>query len=61
MKWRSTFFISMAMGAIGLNTNIVKLIKSGAKPIILGFCCWIAISAVSIGVQQLTGIFSSNL
>lgn len=61
MKWLATFFISMAMGAIGLNTNIVKLIKSGAKPIILGFCCWIAISAVSIGVQQLTGIFSSNL
>lgn len=57
MKWLATFFISMAMGAIGLNTNIVKLIKSGAKPIILGFCCWIAISAVSIGVQQLTGIF----
>ena len=61
MKWLATFFISMAMGAIGLNTNIVKLIKSGAKPIILGFFCWIAISAVSIGVQQLTGIFSSNL
>jgi uncharacterized membrane protein YadS len=47
----------MAMGAIGLNTNIVKLIKSGGKPILLGFACWIAITAVSITMQHLIGIF----
>jgi len=47
----------MAMVAIGLNTNIKKLIFSGAKPLILGFCCWFAISLVSIGLQKILGIF----
>lgn len=57
LKQLSKFFIVMAMGAIGLNTNIVRLIKSGGKPIILGFTCWIAITAVSIVMQHLLGIF----
>lgn len=43
--------IALAMAAIGLNTNILKLIRSGWKPILLGLCCWIAIAGVSIGVQ----------
>ena len=47
----------MAMVAIGLNTNIKKLILSGAKPLTLGFCCWFAISLVSIGLQKILGIF----
>lgn len=45
------FMITMAMVAIGLNTNIVHLIKNGLKPIILGLCCWFAVTAVSIAVQ----------
>lgn len=60
-KFVAKFFISMAMCAIGLNTNIVKLIKKGGKPILLGFCCWAAISLVSLGVQLLTGIYYSNI
>ncbi len=60
-KWLAKFFIAMAMCAIGLNTNIVKLIKNGKKPIILGLCCWIAIGITSIAVQLLTGIFYTNL
>ena len=47
------FFITMAMGAIGLNTNIVKLIKTGGKPIIMGLCCWISIAFVSLLIQHL--------
>lgn len=61
MKWVSKFFIAMAMAAIGLNTNIIKLIKNGAKPICMGLCCWISISLVSILVQHATGIFYTNL
>lgn len=61
MKWVAKFFISMAMSAIGLNTNIVGLIKKGGKPIALGFCCWTMISVVSIIVQLLTGIYATNL
>lgn len=56
-KWIAKFFIAMAMCAIGLNTNIVSLIKNGKKPILLGLCCWVAITLVSIGVQIMTGIF----
>ena len=56
-KHLSKFFIIMAMVAIGLNTNIKKLIFSGKKPLILGFCCWFAISLVSIGLQKILGIF----
>lgn len=60
-KWVAKFFISMAMCAIGLNTNIVSLIKKGGKPILLGFICWMAITAVSLGMQHLTGIFYTNI
>ncbi|MGE5626603.1 MAG: YeiH family protein [Solirubrobacterales bacterium] len=45
------FMITMAMAAIGLNTNIVKLLKNGFKPILLGLCCWFSVAAVSIIVQ----------
>ncbi len=61
MKWLAKFFIAMAMCAIGLNTNIAELIKKGGKPIAMGFCCWIAITLVSLGVQLATGIYYTNL
>lgn len=54
-KWLAKFFIAMAMCAIGLNTNIINLIKKGGQPIILGFCCWVAIALVSLGVQNVLG------
>ncbi|MCQ4023097.1 MULTISPECIES: YeiH family protein [unclassified Ruminococcus] len=57
LKELSKFFIIMAMSAIGLNTNIVKLIKSGAKPIFMGLCCWIGISVVSLLMQHVLGIW----
>lgn len=60
-KWLAKFFIAMAMCAIGLNTNIVTLIKKGGKPIIMGFTCWAAITAMSILVQLATGIFYTNI
>lgn len=61
MKWLAKFFIAMAMCAIGLNTNIVELVKKGGKPIIMGFTCWVSISLVSILVQLATGLFYTNL
>lgn len=45
------FVIVMAMASIGLNTNLVKLVKSGGKPILLGFICWVVLSLTSLGVQ----------
>lgn len=61
MKWLAKFFISMAMCAIGLNTNIVQLVKKGGKPILMGLVCWAAITGMSILVQILTGIFSTDI
>jgi len=56
LKTLSKFLIVMAMAAIGMNTNIVKLVKSGAKPIFLGFCCWVSITGVSLLLQNVMGL-----
>ena len=57
IKTTSKFFIVLAMAAIGLNTDIVKLIKSGGKPIVMGFCCWVGITIVSLVMQKILGIW----
>ena len=57
LKELSKFLIVMAMAAIGLNTNIVKLVKTGGKPIFTGFCCWLGISLVSLAMQHVLGIW----
>ena len=51
LKAVSKFLIIMAMTAIGFNTDIVKLIKTGSKPIIMGFSCWIVIMFTSLVMQ----------
>lgn len=56
-KTLSKFFIIMAMAAIGLNTDIVKLVRTGGKPLLMGLCCWIGITAVSLGMQRLLGLW----
>jgi len=56
-KELSKFFIVLAMSAIGLNTNIIKLVKSGGKPIVLGFCCWVAIIVTSLALQHVLAIW----
>lgn len=57
IKTLSKFFIVLAMAAIGLNTNIVKLVKTGGKPIIMGFCCWVGITLVSLLMQSILGLW----
>ena len=55
-KILSKFFIVMAMAAIGLNTDIVKLIKTGTKPLIIVACCWIAITGMWLVIKKLLRI-----
>ena len=57
LKTLSKFFIVLAMSAIGLNTDIVKLVKTGGKPLLMGLCCWIGITAVSLVMQSVLGIW----
>ena len=47
----------MAMAAIGLNSNLVELVKSGGKPIALGAVCWAGITVVSLLMQHVMGIW----
>ena len=53
LKELSKFLIIMAMAAIGLNSNVIKLIKSGGKPLLLGASCWIGITIVSLTMQHI--------
>ena len=57
MKFLSKFFIIMAMSAIGLNTDIKKLISQGGKAIVEGALCWIGIICVSLLMQHLLAIW----
>jgi uncharacterized membrane protein YadS len=57
LKTLAKFLIVMAMAAIGLNTNLVKLVKSGGKPIVLGGVCWVCIAGVSILMQRIFGLW----
>lgn len=45
------FGICVAMTAIGLNANPVKLLRNGIRPILLGLACWAAVAVVSLAVQ----------
>ena len=48
------FMIIMAMTAIGMNTNLKKLLTNGIRPICLGLCCWFMVAVVSLIVQHFT-------
>ena len=56
-KALSKFFIILAMSAIGLNTDIVKLVKSSGKPLFMGFCCCVGITATSLLLQHVLGLW----
>ena len=60
LKTLSKFFIVFAMSAIGLNTNIIKLVKTGGKPLIMGAACWICITGASIMMQHSLGLFGTT-
>jgi uncharacterized integral membrane protein (TIGR00698 family) len=57
MKALSKFLVVMAMAAIGLNTDIVKLIRSGGKAILLGGACWVGITMVTLLLEALLGLW----
>lgn len=57
LKTLSKFCIVMAMAAIGLNSNVIQLVKNGGKPILLGAVCWGGITGVSLLMQHFMGIW----
>ena len=56
IKTLSKFFIVLAMSAIGLNSNIVKLVKNGGKTLFLGLACWFGISITCLFLQSILGM-----
>lgn len=57
LKELSKFFIIVAMAAIGLNSNLIKLVKTGSRPLLLGGMCWLAITVVSLTLQYTLGLW----
>lgn len=55
IKTLAKFFIVWAMAAIGLNTNVKKLLTTGGKPLLLGAICWCGITLVTLLMQTLLG------
>lgn len=53
----SKFMIIMAMAAIGLNSNVIQLIKTGGKPIVVGAAYWCGITIVSLIMQHVMKIW----
>ncbi len=51
------FMIIMAMAAIGLNSNVLQLLRTGDKPLIIGASCWAGITAVSLAMQHFLHIW----
>ncbi len=45
------YMIVMAMASIGLNTNLIHLVRNGKKPLLLGLCCWVILAGTSLMVQ----------
>ena len=50
------FAIVLAMSAIGLNTDLASLLRSGLRPLALGMVCWIAVAGTSLIVQHALGL-----
>jgi uncharacterized integral membrane protein (TIGR00698 family) len=49
------FMIVVALTAIGLHSDIKKMLATGFKPMLLGLIVWIAVAVTSLIVQKLTG------
>lgn len=52
----SVFLITIALSAIGLSTDIKALRRAGARPLLLGGCLWLVVTASSLGLQALFGL-----
>lgn len=54
-KWLSRFMIAMALGSIGLSSNLKALLKTGKKPVLLGLATWFFVAVSSLLIQFIQG------
>jgi uncharacterized integral membrane protein (TIGR00698 family) len=52
----STFLIATALAAIGLQTELRRLLRAGPRPLAFGFVLWVAVALSSLALQRLTGL-----
>jgi uncharacterized integral membrane protein (TIGR00698 family) len=45
--------VAVALGAVGLSTDVEALRRAGARPLLLGLILWVAVGATSLGLQRL--------
>ena len=48
--------ISVALAAIGLQTQLARLLRAGVRPLALGFILWLAVALSSLAIQRATGL-----
>jgi len=51
----AVLLISVALAAIGLQTELARLLRAGARPLALGFMLWVAVAVSSLAIQRATG------
>ncbi|MEO7054740.1 MAG: YeiH family protein [Rhizomicrobium sp.] len=49
----TNFLLSMALAAMGLETDFAKLKQEGLKPLALAFCAWVFIASFSLALVKL--------
>ena len=54
-RGRDTFLLSIALAAMGLETDIAKLASRGLRPALLGAFSFLFIAAFSLTLIKLTG------
>jgi uncharacterized integral membrane protein (TIGR00698 family) len=52
----AVFLISVALAAIGLQTELARLLRTGLRPLALGFILWVAVAVSSLAIQHATGL-----
>jgi uncharacterized integral membrane protein (TIGR00698 family) len=55
IRTSASILITIALAGIGLSTDAAALRRAGARPLLLGFLLWVAVTTTSLGVQSLTG------
>jgi uncharacterized membrane protein YadS len=48
----TTFLLSMALAAMGLETDVAKLKAKGIQPLILGFAAFLFVAMFSLGLVE---------
>lgn len=55
LKDAGKFLIVMALSAIGLKTDLRKMLATGPRPMVLGLIVWVTVTLTSILVQRIGG------